>query len=276
MPQTGVSGRFGVSGRVAGMEVTRRTLFAASGAVGIFAALGIEFVSATSAAFATPWVQYQHPFQVPQTGDGNYNPFSSTGNHKGFDYNQGIANIRYTSIPAIADGVFHSKGGLDTMGTYGNWVKISHGDGKISFYAHMEDLSPLAPTSTIIRGSTSVGQVGAKGLTNQDGSPSTAYHLHLGLIGDGGWEDPIAYINSHLAPSALPNNLRKDDMAIAFVKSSAAPETYIVHSDTGKLRLLTPPEYQAYVTAGYTAVHVLTPADLSALIASNGLKPIAP
>ena len=70
--------------------------------------------------------------------------------------------------------------------SYGNYVRIDHGDGYSSLYAH------LASISVSMGQSVSQGQsLGIMGTTGT----STGVHLHFEIHQNGSLVDPASYIN---------------------------------------------------------------------------------
>lgn len=95
--------------------------------------------------------------------------------HSGID----IALDEGTAIPAIWDGqVIYS----DSYSGYGNTIFIDHGNGKYTMYAHCNQLL-VGVGITVVQGQT-IATVGSTGY-------STGPHLHLSLIMDGQYQDPM-------------------------------------------------------------------------------------
>jgi len=72
------------------------------------------------------------------------------------------------------------------MGTYGNVVKIRHGDGYESLYAHQSSIR--ARVGEVVKRGQIIGYVGNTGR-------STGPHLHFGLMKNGRWIDPMTVLN---------------------------------------------------------------------------------
>lgn len=69
---------------------------------------------------------------------------------------------------------------------YGNMIKIDHGNGIISMYAHMNARSKYKVGDTVSQG-TVLGYVGTTGL-------SSGYHLHFTIYKNGTAVDPLSYV----------------------------------------------------------------------------------
>ncbi|MGV8895947.1 MAG: M23 family metallopeptidase [Rhodoglobus sp.] len=108
--------------------------------------------------------------------------------HKGTDFNPGSGY----SIQAIAAGVV-TEAGWDSTG-YGNKVVVEHViDGQVvsSLYAHMMDSSITVNVGDTVARGQSLGLVGSTG-------ESTGAHLHLGIIVNGAFIDPYAWLSAHV------------------------------------------------------------------------------
>ncbi len=123
------------------------------------------------------------------------------GDGKAEDYHQGIdiANGSCTSvIVATRSGtVIKAAGGCETKGYlgsncnygYGNYVKIDHGNGVVTVYAH------LTKDSIVVKEGQTVAQGQKIGIMGSSGS-STGCHLHFGIEIDGNDVDPLQYITA--------------------------------------------------------------------------------
>ena len=94
--------------------------------------------------------------------------------HNGVD----LAAERGTRIFAAADGTVIASGYDETAG---NYVRIDHGDGWVTLYAHCDRL--LAEEGMVLRAGDVIATVGTTGC-------STGYHLHFAVRKDGVWLDP--------------------------------------------------------------------------------------
>lgn len=90
--------------------------------------------------------------------------------HKGND----IVAQRGTPVRATADGrVVGTKDGLTQSDRYplGNFVKLDHGNGYVTYYGHLENLHPRSKRGARVTRGDIIGYVGKSGRT-------TGYHLH--------------------------------------------------------------------------------------------------
>lgn len=126
----------------------------------------------TAAAFCFPLLGAYHissPFGErvhPITGEEDF--------HEGVD----LAAKRGTRICAIADGVVAASGYDETAG---NYIRIDHGDGFLTLYAHCDRL--IAKNGMQLRGGDVIAYVGTTG-------SSTGYHLHFAAKQEDSWFDP--------------------------------------------------------------------------------------
>lgn len=99
--------------------------------------------------------------------------------HEGIDYPAQPG----TPVLAAADGTVSETGFTQE---HGNYVKIDHGDGYVTFYAHMEDI--LAEEGEEVSEGDQIGTVGSTGR-------STGPHLHFGLYVNGEAVNPADYFS---------------------------------------------------------------------------------
>jgi murein DD-endopeptidase MepM/ murein hydrolase activator NlpD len=126
---------------------------------------------------------FQWPLQGPiTTYYGEAGPLWRTGYHPGLDIGAPIGS----PIRAIADGVVIEAESDGYNRGYGHYVKVDHGGGLHSLYAHMSVVS-TREGDRVGAGSV-LGQVGMTGVT-------TGPHLHLEVRQDGATRDPLKYIN---------------------------------------------------------------------------------
>ena len=71
-------------------------------------------------------------------------------------------------------------------GGYGNYVVVNHGDGVLTYYAHLSNIT-VSPGQSVKQGQV-IGQAGNTGY-------SFGAHLHFGLMINGSWVDPLKYLD---------------------------------------------------------------------------------
>ena len=98
--------------------------------------------------------------------------------HNGID----IAAPKGTKIVAAADGVVVSANSSNRWGSgWGYYVKINHGNGYETIYAHLSSVSVSVGQS--VKAGQEVGKMGSTGR-------STGNHLHFGTSKNGRWYNP--------------------------------------------------------------------------------------
>jgi len=111
-----------------------------------------------------------------------------------------------TKIHAAGDGIVFKAGG--SAGGYGNIVKINHGFGYVTFYAHMKEIF-VRPGQRVKRGDV-IGTVGSTGL-------STSPHLHYEVRINGNPVNPLNFYYDDLS----------DEEYNEMIESSANAQTHI-------------------------------------------------
>lgn len=100
--------------------------------------------------------------------------------HKGLD----IANAHGTPIRAAAAGtVIHASSGWN--GGYGTSIKIDHGNGYVTHYAHLSSLS--VKVGQKVSAGQVIGRMGSTG-------SSTGSHLHFEVYKNGSTVDPLDFL----------------------------------------------------------------------------------
>lgn len=99
----------------------------------------------------------------------------SSSYHEGIDYGLGYS----TPVGSAGDGEVIFAGDL---GGYGLAVKVDHGNGLVSLYAHLSEI--LTAVGAVVKTGDILGNVGSTG-------NSTGAHLHFGLYQDGVAIDPL-------------------------------------------------------------------------------------
>ena len=124
--------------------------------------------------------------QIPDSEDNRFND-----GHRGVD----IISNNGTSIRAMAAGkvvgYLEWEESLGKTGVYswGNYVKIDHGNGYTTLYAHMNS-APLAKMGQWVSQGQVIGYVGSTG-------NSTTNHLHLEITCDGKLKNPLDYLHTY-------------------------------------------------------------------------------
>ena len=75
-------------------------------------------------------------------------------------------------------------------GGYGNYIIIDHGNGNMTLYAHMSQMS--ASTGQTVKQGQTIGFVGSTGM-------STGPHLHFEVYVGGTRVDPLLYFSNYTA-----------------------------------------------------------------------------
>ncbi|NLP26395.1 MAG: peptidoglycan DD-metalloendopeptidase family protein [Clostridiales bacterium] len=165
---------------VDGMEVTREVLSSQITKEPITEEIGIGTYTAKPSSPSSTALSGSGEFSWPVNGGYISYGFIGNRNHKGID----IAAPSGTAIYAAADGkVIFS--GWDSGG-YGNCIRIDHGNGYITVYAHNSSMS-VSVGQTVTRGEY-IGGIGSTG-------DSTGNHLHFEVRYNGIPQNPVNYIN---------------------------------------------------------------------------------
>lgn len=101
----------------------------------------------------------------------------------------GIDTCRWSGTEG-ADVVAVKSGTIETAnwgwgGGYGNYVVVNHGDGVLTYYAHLSNIT-VSVGQTVQQGQV-IGHAGNTGY-------SFGAHLHFGLMINGSWVDPLNYL----------------------------------------------------------------------------------
>jgi murein DD-endopeptidase MepM/ murein hydrolase activator NlpD len=118
--------------------------------------------------------------------------------HKGVD----IAAAAGTNVQAAGGGkVIEAANNHPKLG---NYVKIDHGNGVVTLYAHLQKPMTALKGKDVFQGDV-IGQVGSTGV-------STGNHLHYGVYKDGVAQDPLKYFSrqSKAAPSTQTAKKKRD------------------------------------------------------------------
>jgi murein DD-endopeptidase MepM/ murein hydrolase activator NlpD len=110
----------------------------------------------------------------------------------------------------IADGkVLESRVSTHHTGGFGEYIKVDHGEGVVSLYAHMTPGSRKVKKGDKVEMSEHIGDVGQSGNT-------TGPHLHLEITVNNRYVEPLGYIRKALREKKL--------MDAAIVRARAAKE----------------------------------------------------
>lgn len=102
--------------------------------------------------------------------------FKVKGHHIGIDF----AAPTGTPVVAVADGeIAHAS----VLGGYGNLIIVDHGEGHLTYYAHLSAYASDIKPGTIVRRGEEIGYVGSTGF-------STGPHLHFEIRKNGQFVDP--------------------------------------------------------------------------------------
>jgi hypothetical protein len=107
-----------------------------------------------------------------------------------FHYGQDMTG--WEDIRAVADGVVTFAG---YNGGYGNFVRIDHGNGIATSYAHIAPNGFYVRVGDRVRAGQAIARMGTTGR-------STGIHLHFEVYQDGRAIDPVAFIRSRLGAPA--------------------------------------------------------------------------
>lgn len=105
-------------------------------------------------------------------------------------WHNGIDTCRWSGtqgadVIAVKDGVIESAG---WNGGYGNLVVVNHGNGVLTYYAHLSGYNCSAGQS-VSQGDV-IGYAGNTGY-------SFGAHLHFGIMINGDWVDPVLYVTRY-------------------------------------------------------------------------------
>ncbi len=105
-------------------------------------------------------------------------------------WHNGIDTCRWSGtqgadVIAVKDGVIESAG---WNGGYGNLIVVNHGNGVLSYYAHLSGYN-CSVGQSVSQGDV-IGYAGNTGY-------SFGAHLHFGLMINGNWVDPVLYLTRY-------------------------------------------------------------------------------
>ncbi|TIX56138.1 MAG: M23 family metallopeptidase [Mesorhizobium sp.] len=169
--------------------------------------------------------------------------------HKGVDW----AAPMGTPIAAAFDGevVFQGDGG-----GYGNLVKISHGNGRETRYAHMQKFAVKGGVGAKVKAGDIIGYIGTTGL-------STGPHLHFELYRDGEAIDPLGTVTAIATDDSAAETLT--DRIVQVESGGSARAKNPLSSATGAGQFITKTWIRMMNTYRPELARTLSTADLLAL-----------
>jgi murein DD-endopeptidase MepM/ murein hydrolase activator NlpD len=129
------------------------------------------------------WLNWRDTFGAPRLRLQPDGVWRQTGFHQGID----IFAEEGTPVVAMRSGTILRVGWT----FYSGWrVGVRGEDGKYYFYAHLRRFAPGIRVGGKVRAGTRLGEVGNSGYGPQGTADQFPPHLHLGVEGRGGWENP--------------------------------------------------------------------------------------
>lgn len=149
----------------------------------LLAPVGLLVTASTSYA-AEP--QFQLPFPCGQTWHGNNPNSSAHASPWEIDFNRGSGRDDLgDTVVAAAAGTVRTARHQGSDNGFGNLVRIEHGDGWFSYYAHLQSMS-VSEGQSVTQGQV-LGKVGNTSRPGNDISP----HLHYEVRRGNGWPENI-------------------------------------------------------------------------------------
>ncbi|RWM83592.1 MAG: M23 family metallopeptidase [Mesorhizobium sp.] len=169
--------------------------------------------------------------------------------HKGVDWAAPLG----TPIAAAFDGevVFQGDGG-----GYGNLVKISHGNGRETRYAHMQKFAVNGGVGAKVKAGDIIGYIGTTGL-------STGPHLHFELYRNGEAIDPLGTVTAIATDASAVETLT--DRIVQVESGGSARAKNPLSSATGAGQFITKTWIRMMNTYRPELARTLSTADLLAL-----------
>ncbi|RWO45800.1 MAG: M23 family metallopeptidase [Mesorhizobium sp.] len=169
--------------------------------------------------------------------------------HKGVDWAAPLG----TPIAAAFDGEIVFQG--DGSG-YGNLVKISHGDGSETRYAHMQKFADKGGVGAKVKAGDIIGYIGTTGL-------STGPHLHFELYRNGQAIDPLGTVTAIATDASAVETLT--DRIVQVESGGKARAKNPLSSATGAGQFITKTWIRMMNTYRPELARTLSTADLLAL-----------
>lgn len=169
--------------------------------------------------------------------------------HKGVDWAAPVG----TPIAAAFDGEITFQG---DGGGYGNLVKISHGNGRETRYAHMQRFAIKDGVGTKVKAGDIIGYIGTTGL-------STGPHLHFELYQNGEAIDPLGTVTTVATGDSAVETLT--DRIVHVESGGSARAKNPLSSATGAGQFITKTWIRMMNTYRPELARTLSTADLLAL-----------
>ncbi len=121
------------------------------------------------------------------TYDGHRGTDMGVGGFAGMDAGRDVVAAAPGTVTYVNDGVFDrcTSGTCSGGSGFGNYVRIEHEDGKVTYYAHLKKFSITVATGDTVTCGQKLGQVGSSGY-------STGPHLHFEPRVNNVSDDPFA------------------------------------------------------------------------------------
>jgi peptidase M23-like protein len=162
------------------MEQTSKTLRLLSAVGAALVAVAVFPATRAAASGTRPMLQMPFPCGQAWTGDSN-----DSSVHTGYeiDFNRGSSSYADLgdTVVAAANGRVVTSAHQGSSNGYGNLIKIDHGDGWYTYYAHLNSRS-VSAGATVQQGQ----RIGTVGNTSKPGNNITP-HLHFELRNDGSY-----------------------------------------------------------------------------------------
>jgi len=148
--------------------------------------------------------------------ENGYTEFIRTYPHNGQDISW--SGIDGTTIRAMMDGTVIEKVNTSSKNGYGSYVKIDHGNGLITLYAHMQYNSPNVCKNQKVSAGTALGKVGNTGM-------SEGPHLHITVLENGVAKDPVPYLETASTYNPPSNTYKVIDGPLTIRADSSTTST---------------------------------------------------
>lgn len=122
-----------------------------------------------------------------KTYDGHRGTDMGVGGFPGMDAGRDVVAAADGTVTFVSDGVFDrcTTGACGGGGGFGNYVRVEHADGKVTYYGHLKKFSITVAVGDTVTCGQKLGQVGSSG-------NSTGPHLHFEPRIGGVSDDPFS------------------------------------------------------------------------------------